>query len=117
MQLIANGVQWYYLSYDHKKAMEENKTKPPEHLPFRQVWVSDEIKQQYPLWRIGKLRILRFDPDGMIKRMYIGRMYKYAKCFFPNQVGVDVKPIIHPNCDDYGLIQAGLAVDETQIKV
>lgn len=120
MQLIADGVKWYYLSYDHKSAIEVLSLQYPLINPrdkYHYEWIPDEIKKQFPQWKTGKLRSMRFDPDGMINRMYIGHHFKYAKCFFPEQVGRDVKPILHPNSDQYGLIAAGLAVDETQINL
>jgi hypothetical protein len=122
MELIANGVQWYYLSYDHKRAIEALSQQYPlinatPKKGFHHEWIPDEIKQQFPLWKMGKLRSMRFDPDGMINRLYVGHMFKYAKCFFPSQLGKELKPILHPNSDTYGLIKAGLAIDETLIKV
>jgi len=115
MELIADRVQWYYLSYDHKRAIEALSQQYPLFNPkgegFHNEWIPREIQLQFPLWRVGKLRSLRFDPDGMINRMYIGRMFKYAKVFFPHQVGKDVKPILHLNQDKYELIAAGLAVE------
>lgn len=116
MELIADGVQWYYLSYDHKAAVMA--TNPPltSNVGWAHHWIPDDIQQQFPLWRVGKLRSLRFDPDGMINRMYIGRMFKFAKRFFPQEVGETVKPILNKHNDKHGLINAGIAIDETQIK-
>ena len=58
---------------------------------------------------------MKFDPDGMIAKMYVGRSFKYTKRFFPQEVGVSIKPIINASGDKHGLIQAGLAVDENLI--
>jgi hypothetical protein len=101
MELVANGVQWYYLSYDHKRAIEAFGQQYPviKKKGFYYEWIPNEIKQLFPQWKIGKLRSMRFDPNGMINRIYIGHYFKYAKCFFPEQVGRDVKPILHPNSD------------------
>lgn len=119
MDLISSGVLWYYKSYDHKAAVEEMKKRTPNYyinpLTSMDLYVPDEIKNQFIIWRKGKLRSLRFDPEGMINRMYIGRMYKFAKCFLLNDIGVDVKPILNYYEDKHGLISAGIAVDETQI--
>jgi len=107
MELIANCVLWHYESYDHKAAMAEL------------VWLNnslpDELKQKHAHMKVGKLRTMRFDPDGMIARMYVGRSFKYAKRFFPQDVGVSIKPILNPNDDKFNLISAGLAVDENVI--
>jgi len=126
MELISEGVLWYYLSYDHKAAVDElmqggthvnisgaSTTRRPDYSYFP---VPDEIKRNHLMWRVGKLRSMRFDPDGMINRMYIGNMYKYAKCFFPYEVGKTVKPILNWHRDRWGLISAGLAIDETTLK-
>lgn len=121
MELIANGVHWHYQSYDHKAAVAEMKqshtSSPFEDLDFFTNFVPDELKEKYPEWKTGKLRSMRFDPDGMIERMYIGRSSKYCKRFFPQQVGIEVKPILNKNDDKFGLIQAGLAVDESQLNL
>lgn len=124
MELISEGVQWYYLSYDHKAAVDElmqagtsvhfsgsAPTKPD----YSYFPVPNEVKNNHLVWRVGKLRSMRFDPDGMINRMYIGRMYKYAKVFSPRDMGKTVKPILNWNCDRWGLISAGLAIDETNL--
>ena len=121
MQLIADGVQWYYLSYDHKAASEEFKHQNQYNSSYfgdgynLYFLIPDEIKQNHLLWRKGKLRSMRFDPDGMIYKMYIGHYYKYAKCFLPTEVGINVKPILNSQNDSFGLIAAGLAVDEKLI--
>jgi len=125
MELIANAVKWHYESYDHKAAVEEIRQtkhviKTTNHFDgfnFRSYPISDELKQKYAHMKIGKLRTMKFDPDGMIQKMYVGRSNKYAKAFFPQDVGDTIKPILNPNDDKFGLIQAGLAVDETQLNL
>ena len=127
MELIANGVLWHYESYDHKAAVEALKqrglqgkpigytTKNLFEIPTSCYGVPDTVKAKFFEWKKGKLRSMRFDPDGMISRMYVGRSNKYCKRFLPQDVGKSIKPILNPNADKFGLIQAGLAVDENQI--
>ncbi len=118
MELIANGTLWYYISYDHKAAIAELQLRYPHHDIHMKEYVPDELKIKYKVLRIGKLRTLMFDPDGFIKKMYVGRSFKYNKMFFPSEVGtIRIKPIINPQADKYGLIQAGLAVDETTLNL
>jgi hypothetical protein len=127
MELIADCVHWYYLSYDHKKAIEEFHLKmygvpisdstTYQTYQFDMSYVPDELKQNHPLWRTGKLQTIVFDPDGIISKLYIGRNHRYAKRFFPQEVGITVKPIININCDKYDLIQAGLAINENLLEM
>jgi hypothetical protein len=117
MELIANGTLWYYQSYDHKAAIEEMQKLYPTYHVYKNSPVPDEFKRSNVIWRIGKLRTMTFDPDGMIEKMYVGRSYKFTKKFFPEEIGtVLIKPILNYNNDKYGLIKAGLAVDENLIK-
>lgn len=125
MELISEGVLWRYLSYDHKAAVDELIAKgntihfsgsAPTRPDYSYFPVPDEVKRNHLIWRTGKLRSMKFDPDGMINRMYIGNMYKYAKRFMPYEVGKTVKPILHPQNDKWGLIMAGLAIDETTLR-
>jgi len=117
MELIANCVLWHYESYDHKAAMAEFGN--PYHPKADKVWLNnslpDELKEKHAHRKVGKLRTMKFDPDGMISKMYVGRSFKYAKRFFPQDVGVSIKPILNPNDDKFNLISAGLAVDENLI--
>jgi len=120
MELIANGTLWYYQSYNYKAAVEEFKLNnknsyPTQHIPSEYIGIN--LKQKHKVMRIGKLRTMTFDPDGMVQKMYIGRSFKFTRRFFPEQVGVDVKPIINIHADKYGLIKAGLAVDESTLKL
>lgn len=129
MELIADGVLWHYESYDHKAAVEELKQRNSQGKPMGYTTknlfelenscygIPDTVKTKFFEWKIGKLRSMRFDPDGMIERMYIGRSSKYTKRFFPNEVGIRVKPILNSNDDKFGLIQAGLAIDESLLKM
>ena len=125
MELIADCVKWHYESYDHQAAMTEIKqmsniphtTKNLFENPNSCYGVPDELKVKHAHMKIGKLRSMRFDPDGMIERMYVGRSSKYAKRFFPQQVGVNIKPIININCDKHGLIPRGLAIDESSLNL
>jgi hypothetical protein len=121
MELIADTVLWYYLSYDHKKAVEEAKRLDLQGkfigYPDSCYNIPDALKAKFVEWKTGKLRLLKFDSDGMIFKLYIGRSSRYAKGFFPNEVGTIVKPILNINGDKYGLIATGLAVDESQINL
>lgn len=115
MELIANGTLWYYESYDHKAAIEDLKLQYPNLNICKDDGVPIELKQKHLLWRIGKLRNMTFDPDGMAQKMYIGRSLKYTKCFYPQDVGNRVKPILNIHSDKLGLIKAGFAVDESSL--
>jgi hypothetical protein len=119
MELITNGTLWYYESYDHKAAVEELKLTNQNQISYKfpSEYIPDEVKRNHIVWRIGKLRTMMFDPDGMIQKMYVGRSFKYTKRFFPNQVGQTIKPIINVKTDKLGLIKAGLAVDESSLKL
>lgn len=118
MELIANGTHWYYESYDHKAAKEEirlnNPNTPDEYLG---EYVPNEVKQNHIVWRKGKLRSLKFDPDCLIQVMYVGRNHRFAKSFLPFHVGQSIKPILHIQADKYNLIKAGIAVDEKTLKL
>jgi len=119
MELIANGVLWYYQSYNHKAAVEEMKLKNeiPSGYNHKQMYVPDEYKRNHIIWRVGKLRTMTFDPEGMIKKMYVGRSSKYTKLFFPTEVGTPrIKPIVNISQDKYGLIKAGYAIDDNILK-
>lgn len=124
MELIANGVLWHYESYDHKAAVEEimetkHLIKTTNHLngfDYRTYPITDELKEKYGHMKVGKLRTMKFDPDGMIQKMYVGRSFKYAKAFFPQEIGTErIKPILNKNDDKFDLIKAGLAIDETTL--
>ena len=120
MELIANGTLWYYESYDHKAAIKEMRLHSPStgtSMFNDNQYVSHEVKQNHIVWRKGKLRLLKFDPDGMIQVMYVGRSHRFAKSFIPQNVGVTLKPILNVNGDKLGLIKAGLAIDETSLKL
>ena len=122
MEMIANGTLWYYKSYDHKAACEELNIKNPQSgtsLFEKQshYYIPEEVKENYIVWRVGKLRTMMFDPDGLIKKMYVGRSFKYAKRFFPEEVGKTIKPILNLQADKFNLIKAGLAVDKSTLNL
>lgn len=119
MELIANCVLWHYESYDHKAAIAEfgNPYSPNADKAWLINSLPDELKEKYAHMKVGKLRTMKFDPDGMVAKMYVGRSFKYCKAFFPQDVGVSIKPILNPNDDKFNLIKAGLAVDENQINL
>lgn len=122
MELIMDGVLWWYISYDHKAALEAyNQIYPNSKLAgdFSPVvsFIPPEILTGHVMWRVGKLRSLKFDPDGLISRMYIGHSSLYVKRFFPNEVGEFVKPILKSYNDKYDLLSKGLAVDENYFNV
>lgn len=117
MELIADCVKWYYESYDYRAAKDEmDRVHPPDPNSCG-VWdyMPPELMEKYAHMKTGKLRSLKFDPDGMISRMYVGRNHRYAKAFFPQDVGVKIKPILNKNDDKFGLIKAGLGVDESSL--
>jgi len=87
MELISNGTLWYYQSYDHKAAIDEMRMNGmlPDYVvndQYRTMSVPIEFKRSNLVWRIGKLRTMTFDPDGFVKKMYVGRSFKFTKCFF-----------------------------------
>lgn len=88
-----NGGKFLYLSYDHAKAFEffkgtkeyqdlcqlglifgDNKPKVSKHD------IPKEIRDNYPVWRNGKIRSIEFNPFGEIRRIKIGA--KFAISFY-----------------------------------
>ena len=75
MELIANAVKWHYISYDHKAAVDEimqtrhlvKTTNQANGFKFRTYPITDELKEKYEHMKVGKLRTMKFDPDGMIQ--------------------------------------------------
>lgn len=119
MELIANGTLWYYQSYDHRAAIDEMRMNGmlPSYVDDYNFGVPIEFRRSNIVWRIGKLRTMTFDPDGFVRKMYVGRSFKFTKCFFPRDVGtVLIKPIINPQEDKYNLIKDGLAINENKLK-
>lgn len=96
--VVVSGCKFKYMSYDHKKAMEEyNYSKEYEEV---RKWVKNpkswdmpqELKDKYKVERVGKLRRIDFNPDGEPWRFYIGN--KYAKSYRVEDFGVEVFPLV-----------------------
>jgi hypothetical protein len=117
LDAVSQNLLWYYQSYDHQKAVEYVENSQGVRLtPYnRRHGIPDEIKVLFEVWRIGKVRQIKFNNQGFIQRMYIGK--RYAKSFWHSELGTKVKPIFEtPYQDQYGLIPAGVAVTIDQIK-
>jgi hypothetical protein len=111
---ILDRCSFKYKSYDHKKAVEYCIGLNPDYFHFygtnKKSWyIPDEIKGLFVVYRIGKLRSLKIDPNGKICGIVIGN--KYYKTYKPYELGFDVKPILLPDNDFYKLIERGLAID------
>lgn len=78
------GGKFQYLSYDHHKALAEYKTSnayadesksfeyfSEEYKPDK-WYLPKELIAKHAYWRDGKLRSVEFNPDGTIKRVYVG---------------------------------------------
>lgn len=120
LKIVTEGCKFSYESYDHKKAREEIKTLGTNVVyqannyfeMFDSCYgIPDYIKQNHIVWRIGKLRSVKFNPDGKMCKFYIGA--RWAKVFFLEDIGVKVKPIIFKSDDSFDLIGQGLAIEET----
>lgn len=116
LSAVSQNVLWYYQSYDHQKAVEYMKNNGIEpSIEFMGSGIPPEIIKMFEVWRIGKVRQIRFTNMGYIQRMFIGK--RYVKTFWYTHIGKTVKPIFETqNQDEYGLIQAGVAVTIDQIK-
>lgn len=98
LDIIKTGCKFEYKSYDHKKAAEIYK-KTPQYIKyqseFKEVpncfYMPDEIKEQTEVWKVGKVRSVKFNPMGNIQSVKIGS--RYAKTFYLSDFGVTVKPI------------------------
>jgi hypothetical protein len=96
--VVVSGCKFKYISYDHKKAMEEyNSSK--EYEDVRKMvknpksWdVPEKLKNKYKVERVGKLRGIDFNPEGKPWRFYIGN--KYAKSYRVEDFGVEVFPLV-----------------------
>jgi hypothetical protein len=111
------GVKYKYESYDHQKAILEfndhlhkiGKLRVDENLIDSNEFIPDNIKQNCIVWRIGKIRKIKFNPQGKMWIFYIGN--RRAKRFFCDDFGIKVFPIIHKIDDKYNLINQNLAID------
>jgi hypothetical protein len=93
-----NGGKFQYLTYDHAKALEEFKgTKQFQDMCQYDLMlcgsgkpkvnkhdIPKEIRDNYPLWRNGKIRNVEFNPEGEIKRIKIGA--KFSLNFYENDI-------------------------------
>lgn len=122
--LIVSGVKFKYKSYNHKKAVEEIKeieakngvvsyTDKNMFQLQHSCWsIPQEIKDKHEVWRYGKLWEVHFNRFGDVDKMYIGAMFKFKKCFWVNEMGNTVKPMIFKTDDKYDLISQGLAIED-----
>lgn len=99
LDIIKTGCKFEYKSYDHKKAVEIYKETPQyikHQSEFKEVpncfYMPDEIKEQTAVWKVGKVRSIKFSPIGKIQTVKIGN--RYSKTFYLSDFGVTVKPIL-----------------------
>jgi hypothetical protein len=120
VKFIASGVKFKYVSYDHRAAVEEIKTSGVNIIfdarnYFEKIdscyAIPDNIKQKHAVWRTGKVRMIKFSPNGIMWKFYIGA--RRAKAFYLNDFGIEVKPIIFKSDDELDLIGRGLAVEDS----
>lgn len=122
-ELIIHGVRFSYISYDHKKAIEEirqlkNSGAPNISAEINQLFglpesswfIPDEIKKNNIVWRAGRVWEIYFNKSRQMYRFKIGN--RYPKNFFIDDFGVLVKPMLFKSEDKYDLINQGLAVEE-----
>lgn len=124
-ELLIQGVRFSYMSYNHKKALEELKTianggtNPYPHsininslnnIPIYNWFIPDEIKLNNLVWRAGRVWEIFFNKDRRICRVKIGN--RYPKNFQIEDFGISVKPMLFKSEDTYDLIGQGLAVEE-----
>jgi len=120
LKIVTEGCRFSYESYDHLKAYQEVKALGVNVVyqanNYFEVFdscygIPDYIKQKHLVWRTGKLRSIKFSPDGKMFKFYIGA--RRAKVFFLDDFGIKVKPMIFKSDDTYDLIGQGLAIEET----
>jgi hypothetical protein len=124
-ELLIQGVRFSYVSYNHKKALEELKTIintgiSPYHqsvdlnsflnVPEYNWFIPDEIKLNNLVWRAGRVWEIFFNKDRRICRVKVGN--RYPKNFQIEDFGVSVKPMLFKSEDTYDLIGQGLAIEE-----
>ena len=117
LNAVTQNLLWYYQSYNHQKAVEYMENSQGIRMKFgmSSAEIPAEIKRLFEVWRIGKLRQIKFTNHGFIERMYVGK--HYIKSFWHSELGEAVKPIFETQSQDqYGLIQAGVAVTIDQIR-
>ena len=122
--LIVSGVKFKYKSYNHKKAVEEfeqinaNKSIPQisNNAQFKRQYdcwsIPQEIKDKHEVWRYGKLWEVCFNKNGDVQKMYVGALFRFKKCFWANDIGDTVKPLIFKTDDIYDLIGQGFAIED-----
>ena len=119
-ELIINGVRFKYLSYNHKKALEfinctSNNTANNYNnngFPFPYYGITNELKDQFPIWRTGRIWEITFNRVGEIVKVYIGKNPKFKKAFYIQDFGIKFKPILFISDDKHNLITNNLAVEE-----
>jgi hypothetical protein len=122
-EVVLSGCKFIYVSYDHKACVEEMRKNGkfvtylnPTYFGGGRIengsfqYIPPEVKKNHIIWRSGKLRVMNFDNNGLIKRIYIGN--KRAKCFFLSEFGITFKPIIFKSDDKYDLINQCLAIED-----
>lgn len=115
--LIVSGVKFKYKSYNYKNAVKEIEEINTKNgiVPYSQDnWsIPQAIKDKHEVWRYGKLWEAHFDRYGNIQKLYIGAMFKFKKCFWANDIGDTVKPLIFKTDDIHDLISQGFAIEDT----
>jgi len=123
-ELVLSGCKYQYDSYDYDKARQEireiiasGKIVDPDldnqyfGETYSKDWViPDKIKQKHQVWRIGKIRLIKFNNNSEMWYFKIG--CRYYKTYYIHDFGVKVKPIISKFDDRWGLIPQGLAIEK-----
>lgn len=98
LNIITSGCLFRYYSYNHKEALKEYHSDDKYsivriHIPHPNCFfMPDELKEKYKVEKIGKLREIRFAPNGRACHFKIGA--KYSKTFFLDDFYKNVFPIL-----------------------
>lgn len=87
MNIIISGCKFKYISYDHKKALEEYKNSE-EYVHISNLIpdpdyssMPDKLKLKYGIYKIGKLREIRFAPNGKAYKFRIENKMDSSKFY------------------------------------
>jgi len=118
ISFINTGIQYQYISYDHKKALIDYEFNRTGMAGIEQIltpekpdcfYMPDYLKQKYAIARVGKLRTVNYNRSGQPWCFKIGA--KYSKSYYARDFGLTVKPILNPKNTSYKkLIDQGVAI-------